>query len=172
MTRENRWYRDKEEPQLPTKEEFLQLYEQGQSVEHIARDLGVPSYMLFYFCEKEGIELKPNGWQMGLRYNCQDGHVVRSVYEQRVDDWLYAHNIPHVIEPLLPFDRRYRSDFLANDWYIEIWGVTKNLKYLERKSRKLAQYKEHNLPLIEIHDHHFDNRRNDPWARILQKFLL
>lgn len=180
MIKTSRWYKNREQPQLPTKEEFLQLYEQGWSVERIANDLNMHEDMLRRFCHKQGIELRPNGWR-GQKYTCEDGHLVRSIFEQRVDNWLYEHNISHIYEPPLPFDRRYHSDFLANGYYIEIWGVkhpsehyNKNsLKYNQRKLRKLLQYKEHNLPLIEIYPYDFDTRpeRKAPWERRLQVLL-
>jgi len=175
-----RWYREREQPNLPTREEFLRLYEQGWSVAIIARDLGLDEDTVLRFCHKQGIELRLNGWR-GQRYECQDGHSVRSVFEQRVDDWLYKHDIEHIYEPPLPFDRRYLSDFFANGYYIEIWGVKKSNKYYhenstkynQRKLRKLAQYKEHNLPLIEIHEYDFDSRpeRKSMWERRLQLLL-
>src|SRR5260221_73620 len=169
MIRTSRWYKGREQPQMPTKEEFLHLYEQGLSVERIASDLNIPVDMMFYFCKKQGIERRLNGWKGGQRFTCQDGHLVLSVFEQRVDNWLYEHGIEHIVEPPLPFDRRYRSDFLANGYYIEIWGVKKSPGYNQRKLHKLAQYKEHNLPLIEIDAYDFDTRpeRKSPWQRRL-----
>lgn len=161
-----------EKPILPTTEEFLQLYEgQKMPLHMIAKQYGITRDILTYFCKKQGIALRHDGFNGGHRFTCRDGHIVRSVYEQRVDDWLFEHNIEHVIEPLLPFDRRYRADFLANGWYIEIWGIRTNKAYVQRRLQKTSQYKEHGLPLLEIHEHHFDGRRNEPWARRLHIVL-
>src|SRR5260221_14401648 len=49
MTKVVRWYRDREQPQLPTKEEFLHLYEQGLSIERIAHDTGLDEDTLLRF---------------------------------------------------------------------------------------------------------------------------
>lgn len=176
-------------PKLPTREEFLELYEQGWSVARIGAFLDIPVDTLFTFCHKQQIEMRGTGFNGGNKFTCKDGHTVRSIYEQRVDDWLLEHGIEHVYEPLLPFDRRYRADFLANGWYIEIWGIRTtsvhvdphmenqslgrhvNTKYIQRHLRKLEQYKEQGLPLIEIYENHFDSRRNALWVRRLQAVL-
>ncbi|MGH2478516.1 MAG: hypothetical protein ACRDHW_02525, partial [Ktedonobacteraceae bacterium] len=93
-------------------------------------------------------------------------------YEQRIDDWLHEHGIPHRYEPRLPFDNRSKADFFANGWYIEIWGVAQNKIYTERRKRKIRGYNLHHLPLIEIDLHHFDSKRNFLWIRRLKKVLV
>ncbi len=157
---------------LPSKEEILQMYATGMSLTAIAHERGIPYEALYYFCHKEGMELRKDGFDGGRRFPCNDGHIVRSIYEQRIDDWLSEHEIPHEVEPLLPFDRRYRADFLAHGWYIEIWGIRKNKLYLERKARKLEQYRQHQLPLIQLQEHDFDTRRKKPWAHKLKLHFL
>lgn len=172
IERPNYWNsRPISEPGLPAREEFLQLYEQGMSIEEVSKHLNLSVSVLMHFCKKNEIQLRPNGWKGGQRLPCKDGHVVLSLFEQRVDDWLSEHAIPHVNEPPLPFNRKYRADFLANGWYIEIWGVKRSPKYLQRKSIKTNLYKKHQLPLIEIYTYHFDLRRDDPWKRVLRPVL-
>lgn len=165
-------YYDGKLPQLPSKEEFLEMYDQGMSLALIAKQLDLTVDLLIGFCKKNAIQLRQNGFNGGYRFVCDDGHKVRSLYEQRIDNWLFEHHIEHIIEPPLPFDRRYRSDFFANGWYIEIWGIRRNASYLARKQAKQTQYKAHGLPLIEIYEYHFDGRRNEPWARKMQAVLI
>lgn len=169
-------------PNLPTIEEFLDLYNnQGMSLDMIAGHLSISRDVIVHFCEKYHIQLRPNGFNGGRRFECTDGHTVRSVYEQRVDNWLSEHQVEHVYEPPLPFDKRYRADFLVNGWYIEIWGirtypnnskrhVRMSEKYVQRHLYKKQMYKEHHLPLLEIYEHDFDNRRN-AWTRMLTSVL-
>jgi hypothetical protein len=121
---------------------------------------GVTDKVISRLFGEYGIQPNPNGWDGGKRHACQDGHLVRSTYEQRVDDWLYRHGIEHVYEPTLPYDRRCRSDFLANGWYIEIWGVKGNAAYY------------HDIPLIELRYNHFSVPHREKWIHILTAHLI
>lgn len=96
-----------------------------------------------------GVKCRPRGY--GKNAVCQDGHVVRSSFEQIVDDWLSEHGIVHEIEPHLPWNRRRCADFLVEDCYIEVWGVVGNSLYDARKREKIADYAVHNCNLIELY---------------------
>lgn len=137
-------------PTPPDREELSALYESGLSLTDIGDLFGLSQQTITRLCRKYGIERRPDGWDGGKRFLCQDGHMVRSTYEQRVDDWLFMHEIEHTYEPPLPCDRRYKADFLANGYYIEIWGVTQNSQYKERMQKKRTLYRQHSYPLIEI----------------------
>lgn len=165
---------------LPTPEEFLDLYEdQKLSLKEIAELYQTTRDVITTFCKSNNLSLRNSGFDGGKRYECEDGHIVRSIYEQRVDNWLSQHGIDHSYEPPLPFDKRYKADFLANGWYIEIWGMRTSItvterphqrmqkEYIRRHLYKLKQYKENKLPLVEIHEHHFDTRRPELWAKRL-----
>lgn len=115
-----------------------------------------------------GIQSRPDGWR-GEFVKCDDGHLVKSTYEMKVDNWLFQNNIEHKYEPRLPFNRRFKADFWANGWYIEIWGVTNSESYKKRKTRKILGYQAANLPLIQIPAHAFDSQRNSQWIRLLSK---
>jgi hypothetical protein len=116
----------------------------------IGRRRGVSSTSIKEAMERYGIKARPSGFNGGIRYQCSNGLEVRSAYERRVGDWLLAHTVPFVYEPTLPFNRRLTADFLANEWYIEIWGVEGWAVYEERREKKQRLYRLHSLPLIEF----------------------
>lgn len=131
------------------------LYEKGLSTTRIGTIYGRSDYLVAKLCRKYGIPLRPEGWAWGGdRLPGADGHEVRSAYELQVCDWLTSHAVPHVYEPVLP-NPVFRSDFLANGWYIEVWGVENDPVYDDRRRRKEAIYKAHNLPLISIEGRNF-----------------
>lgn len=158
-------------PTLPTKEELLAVYEYEQTTEAIGQQFHISTWKVGKLFKQYGIEARLNGWNNGSRFECQDGHQVRSTYEQKVDDWLFEHHIPHVYEPQLSFDKRSHADFLANGWYIEVWGVRNNDAYKQRRKRKTHLYQQHALPLIELEVHHFDSQRKNLWQRRLSQVL-
>lgn len=148
-------------------------YEAGASMDDIGQHWGgVTSMMVKVLFKMHGIQVRPDGWKGGQRFACQDGHLVRSTYERRVDDWLHEHGVVHVYEPSLPFSPVHKADFQANGWYIEIWGVTNNQAYQERKQRKLELYAANNAPLIEIPQHAFFRQSKDLWIRRLHQCLV
>ena len=155
----------------PSREELSALYDSGLSLTAIGELFGFQYTTIANLCRDYGIEVRPDGWKGGKRYLCQDGDLVRSVYEQRVDDWLFAHDIAHLYEPPLPGETYFKSDFLANGWYIEVWGVTNNEAYEQRKKRKCQWYQQHNAPLIELPVHFFSERKRASLDRRLSKCL-
>jgi TyrR family helix-turn-helix protein len=157
---------------LPTEDELRQMYiEQGMTLEEIATMHKVNRSTIATLCRKVGISLRPDGFNGGIRFTCEDGHLVRSTYERRVDNWLHEHKIAHEYEPVLPCDRRYHADFLVNGWYIEIWGVNSSKEYAQRKSRKISLYRAHQIPLIQLSINSFSNRRKDSWMKRLAPCL-
>jgi len=155
---------------LPTEDELRQMYlEEGLSLDHIGAQHGVCANPIARLCKEFGISIRPDGFNGGMRLTCNDGHLVRSTYEQRVDNWLYEQGIDHEYEPRLPFEQRWYADFLANGWYIEIWGVKGSMDYSERKVRKIALYNAHHTPLIQVSIDSFSNRRKDSWQRRLTR---
>ena len=87
-------------PPIPTKEELTELYAQGKSLDIISQLYGVSDTTISKICKQYGIEVNPGGFDGGKRFQCNDDHLVRSVYEQRVDNWLFEHGISHVLEPI------------------------------------------------------------------------
>lgn len=157
------------EPILPTVEELRDLYERGLSTNAIGQLHGVSGEPIRRLCRDHGIPLRDSGW--GGRPVCDDGHRVRSAYEFRVDNWLSANSVPHLYEPVAPFDRRCHADFLANGWFIEVWGVTNDARYNQRRDRKRRLYRLHGLPLIELLPYAFDTAHAGLWERKLAQCL-
>jgi hypothetical protein len=154
---------------MPSEEELRRRYVAGETLVDIGKSLGISSTPVVKAFKEYGIEITPDGFQGGRRWECADGHLVRSSYEQRVDNWLSEHSLPHELEPRLPFDRRFRSDFLVGETYIEVWGVCGSTSYDERKKRKRALYRLHGVPLIDIH--HWTFRRTESWHARLTTLL-
>lgn len=97
----------------------------------------------------------PN-FEATIPFTTLDGHRVRSHGELIIDDWLFTHKILHVYEKQLA-DHNGTPETMYCDFYIpstnhyiEFWGL-QDKKYIKRKEEKLAFYKDHNLPLIEVH---------------------
>lgn len=135
------------------------LYSSGVSAESIAAELGCCKTTVLNFLRRLDIDRRTEGWR--ARLEARDGTMVRSTYELRVADWLHAHKIAYEYEPAVPFGHgNTRSDFLANGWYIEVWGVHSRESYKRQKNRKQRLYAELGLPLIELSPHHFAGDRH------------
>lgn len=147
------------------------LYEDGFSLRKIADQFGVTKNVIGNYLREIGVEIRRDGWDGGKRFECKDDHLVRSSYELRVDNWLYENGVEHIYEPQLPFDPRYNADFLANGWYIEVWGVNNSESYKERKTYKQSLYFQNNAPLIEIPAHAFHAVHKGLWKRRLEQCL-
>lgn len=149
------------------------MYAAGLSAEAIGDRLGVTETPVLAWLHKAGIAVRPGGFKNGRRYRCADGHMVRSINERRVDDWLSENSVPHVPEPIIPGSRQLRSDFLANGWYVEVWGIVRLADYTSRKDRKRRLYAEQNLSLLELEKSDFAIANGEPWrtkvAYVLQK---
>lgn len=156
-------------PAEPTEEELRERIAAGESLSAIARDYPVSSTLIRQRCRTYGIEFQRDGWQLGKRFPCADGHLARSTYELRVDDWLFDHGLQHDVEPAYPWDRRYRADFLVGQTYIEVWGVTNNAAYRERRALKIQRCAETGLDLIQINYGQFSRGRR--WWRPLEQLL-
>jgi hypothetical protein len=153
------WYtrRKGRMPRLPDAAELASLYESGLSLDQIGERFGVCSGPIKRLCLEYGIEIRPPGF-MGKAFTCRDGHVVKSGYEAIVDDWLSAHGIAHEYEPRLPFGT-YLADFLANGWYIEVWGLVSRPSYVAQMTIKQGEYRRLGLPLIQVKPHNFTRVR-------------
>lgn len=86
------------------------------------------------------------------KFLCSDGHYVRSLSEQAIDNWLYNHNIFHSYEKKLPIVENVYTDFYlkAIDCYIEFWGLNDDPIYIKRKEIKKRIYGENSYHLIEL----------------------
>lgn len=171
ISRPKTWLETHSDPE--TVEQMRAAYESGLSLDEVSQMFGANSSgMLAKIFRENGVPIRKDGWNGGKRFDCLDGHKVRSTYEQRVDDWLYEHGADHTYEPILPFSPRHKADFLANGWYIEVWGVNNNPQYKERKQRKIDLYEKHHAHLIEIPYHAFAKHSNGLWIRRLEQCLI
>lgn len=96
-------------------------------------------------------------------FECDDGHVVKSMAERDIDDYLFSKNIKHGYEiPLHLTDEKgnkvtLHPDFCIFDesgnplYYIEYWGYDDtNRDYTKTKKYKLPLYKKAGITLINI----------------------
>jgi transposase-like protein len=137
-------------------EELCAAYEAGDSSEMIARRYDVSDNVIRRRLHEAGIQLRPAGYTK-LICTCADGHVVKSRWEQVVDDWLFSHGITHEIQPSCPWSNKslwFHGDFRVGETFIEVWGIEGNAKYDQRRLDKIAKYREHAVRLIEIFPHH------------------
>ena len=98
----------------------------------------------------------------------EDGHIVKSDEEARIDDYLYNHKIQHKYEKeYLPNNPKYEKSIYP-DWklpnyenlgdvYIEYWGVENNPVYDKQKEYKMEIYKEDKLTLISLYPNDLKN---------------
>lgn len=88
-------------------------------------------------------------------YTCKDGHIVKSLAEHAIDDYLFDQKIAHSYEPTFSIDNNSAHDLHPDfylpekDVYIEHWGFDEShIKYTERKKYKIQKYKEHKITVI------------------------
>ena len=97
-------------------------------------------------------------------YECDDGHVVKSMAERDIDDYLFSKNIKHGYEiPLKLEDEKGKPvtlhpDFCIFDenskplYYIEYWGYDDdNRDYTKTKKFKMPIYEKSGITLINVH---------------------
>ena len=96
-------------------------------------------------------------------YECRDGHVVKSMAEREIDDYLFTHNIKHGYERPLNLTNEkgerviLHPDFCIFDtnsnplFYIEYWGYDDNNRdYTKTKKYKIPLYQKARITLICI----------------------
>ena len=96
-------------------------------------------------------------------YECDDGHVVKSMAEREIDNYLFGKNIKHGYEIPLPLTNgngqkvTLHPDFCIFDeqgnplYYIEYWGYDDNNRdYTKTKKFKMPLYKKAGITLINI----------------------
>ncbi len=108
-------------------------------------------YILLGVSNCRTITLKDESYEGILE--CDDGHIVKSMAEQNIDNYLNEKDIKHFYE--VPYDigngkKPIKPDFFLPNYLgenknviIEYWGFNESHKeYTERKKYKLAIYKE------------------------------
>lgn len=90
-------------------------------------------------------------------YECKDGHIVKSIAEQTIDDELCDKGIFHAYESLLDIgeDKPLKPDFClknylgeGKDVYIEYFGLKGQPKYDEHTEYKMKHYRKLGITLI------------------------
>lgn len=111
-------------------------------------------------------------------YQCIDGHIVKSMGEQTIDNWLFRNKIFHAYEAPLSIGKNknpIKPDFkLINylgegkDVYLEYFGMEGDPNYDETTAYKIQAYKEQKITLICLYRKTDGN--NLEWA--LQEKLI
>jgi len=86
----------------------------------------------------------------GIQSLAKDGHVCLSLGEKTIDDFLYAHDIPHEREPRYP-EGLYRGDFLVDGVFIEYFGLKGDPDYDAKTRLKQRICRKHGIKLISIY---------------------
>lgn len=88
------------------------------------------------------------------KYECKDGHIVKSKAEREIDNYLFENGIFHAYEKELPYgpneNEILKPDFYLPNYlgkgkhvYIEHWGYNENnIKYTNSKKFKMPIYHE------------------------------
>lgn len=90
------------------------------------------------------------------QYHCSDGHDVRSLSEQAIDEWMSAHHVYHEYERLANIPEHLVPDFTVyttdrRPVFIEFWGMPDDTAYHQRQLRKRQVYHRHRCKLIELY---------------------
>lgn len=86
----------------------------------------------------------------GTQCLARDGHVCLSLGEKTVDDLLQANGIHHKKEPSYP-EGNFRADFVANNVFIEYFGLVGDRDYDLRTKEKQRLCRKHGIKLISIY---------------------
>lgn len=150
-------------------EEISAAYAAGDSATIIARRYSITANAILQRLRAANVQMRPKGYTK-LILECADGHIVRSKWEQIVDDWLSGHDISHEVQPPCPWLKwpsMPLGDFRAGDTFIEVWGIEGNAKYDRQRLDKIAKYREYDVKLIEIFPHHILDQDFTPLHALL-----
>lgn len=111
-------------------------------------------------------------------YECEDGHIVKSISEQVIDDWLGEQGIFHAYESLLDIgeDKPLKPDFCLKNYlgigenvYIEYFGLKGQPKYDEHTAYKMQHYKRLGITLICLYPKDSKNLKFALQTKVLNK---
>lgn len=93
----------------------------------------------------------------GIRCLAKDRHTCHSLDEQRIDDWLYVHDLDHEREPIYPQHPnlnptgRRRADWKVHETFIEYFGLVGDPEYEKKMDEKILLAQDSNISLIAIY---------------------
>ena len=106
---------------------------------------------------------------------CKDGHIVKSMAEREIDNYLFGKGILHAYEKSIVVDEKniIHPDFClpnfmgsGKDVYIEHWGVnTNNIEYNKSMKYKMKIYDKMGLTIIST----YSDDMKDPETSLDQK---
>ena len=94
----------------------------------------------------------PNKVIFSKKFTANDGHICDSLSEKIVDDWLSARSIKHEVHIRYPWKNGMSTDFKVGKYWIELFGLTGQLKKYDSLMRtKLELIKQYNPKLISLY---------------------
>ena len=111
-------------------------------------------------------------------YECEDGHIVKSISEQVIDDWLCEQGIFHAYEAPLDIgeEKPLKPDFClknylgkGKDVYIEYFGLKGQPKYDEHTAFKMKHYKKLGITLVCLYPKDSKNLKFALQSKIINK---
>ncbi len=108
-------------------------------------------------------------------YQCADGHYVRSLSEQNIDNWLYNNGYLHAYEKSVYLESNPNAIILCDFYlpkgkiYIEFWGLKDIDEYEKRKAIKIKMYDDNKLNRIDLNEQDI-KRLDDILPRLIAKF--
>lgn len=111
-------------------------------------------------------------------FECEDGHIVKSISEQIIDDWLSEQGIFHGYETPLDIgeEKPIKPDFClknylgkGKDVYIEYFGLQGQPKYDEHTAFKMEHYKRLGITVICLYPKDSKNLKFALQTKVLNK---
>lgn len=111
-------------------------------------------------------------------YECEDGHIVKSISEQVIDDWLCEQGIFHAYEAPLDIgeEKPLKPDFClknylgkGKDVYIEYFGLKGQPKYDEHTAFKIKHYKRLRITVVCLYPKDSKNLKFALQTKLLNK---
>jgi len=106
----------------------------------------------------------------GTRCLAKDGHVCLSLGEKTIDDFLYAHGIPHEKEPHYP-EGNLRADFIVNGVFVEYFGLKGDPDYDAKTDLKQGICKKYGIRLVSVYPSDLVNSRKLE-AKLLTEIMI
>ena len=97
--------------------------------------------------------LKPNKQRRLHKAICKDGHIVGSLAESAVDNFLFENDIAHAIQARVCSEKQWTCDFVVKDLWIEVDGLQdfrQELGGMTSHTDKIEYYKSHNYKFLIV----------------------